>query len=141
MSDTNDILDSLFSRKTWLELEGFDELCVDVQGAIIEIVRLRAEVAALRAQADPLAEMWRELEAYQPFANRDGHGESWRVMCEERTEEAAWSAALMVRSLPQTARAYSAARAASMASHSLVSAKVWAADVIVPIRKAKEETA
>jgi precorrin-3B methylase len=53
-----------------------------------EIDRLRAEVAALKAH-DPLAEMWRELAEYQPFADRDGHGESWRRMCEERTEEAA----------------------------------------------------
>jgi len=54
-----------------------------------EIDRLRAEVAALKAQADPLAEMWRELSEYQPQADRDGHGESWRRMCEERTEDAA----------------------------------------------------
>ena len=49
---------------------------------------LEAEVAALKAH-DPLAEMWRELAEYQPQADRDGHGESWRAMCEERTEDAA----------------------------------------------------
>jgi hypothetical protein len=49
---------------------------------------LLAENAALKAK-DPLAEMWRELEAYQPQANADGHGESWRIMCKERTEDAA----------------------------------------------------
>ncbi len=47
------------------------------------------ENAALKAQHDPLAEMWRELSEYRRFANRDGHGESWRIMCEERTEDAA----------------------------------------------------
>lgn len=40
-------------------------------------------------KADPLAEMWAALESYQPMADRDGHGESWRIMCEERTEDAA----------------------------------------------------
>jgi hypothetical protein len=35
-----------------------------------------------------LDEMWAALEAYQPTANADGHGESWRVMCRERTTEA-----------------------------------------------------
>lgn len=47
---------------------------------------LLAENAALKAKPDPLAEMWRELEAYQPQADADGHGKSWAKMCEERTE-------------------------------------------------------
>jgi hypothetical protein len=63
---------------------------------------LAAEVAALKAN-DPLAEMWRELSEYQPFADRDGHGESWRRMCEERTQEAAW-AARYVATMARTAR-------------------------------------
>jgi hypothetical protein len=46
------------------------------------------ENAALKAN-DPLAEMWRELAEYQTKADRDGHGESWRIMCKERTEDAA----------------------------------------------------
>ncbi len=46
------------------------------------------ENAALK-KADPLAEMWRELSEYQPQADADGYGESWRRMCEDRTEEAA----------------------------------------------------
>ena len=49
---------------------------------------LAAEVAALKAN-DPLAEMWWKLSKYQEQADRDGHGESWRRMCEERTEDAA----------------------------------------------------
>jgi hypothetical protein len=49
---------------------------------------LAAEVAALKAN-DPLAEMWAALAEYQPQADKDGHGESWRIMCEERTEDAA----------------------------------------------------
>jgi hypothetical protein len=37
--------------------------------------------------------MWEALEKYQQFADADGHGESWRVMCEKQTEKAAWAVA------------------------------------------------
>jgi hypothetical protein len=40
-----------------------------------------------------LAEMWANLEAYQPTADRRGYGAEWRRMCTERTEEAAMEAA------------------------------------------------
>ena len=36
-----------------------------------------------------LEPMWVVLAKYQPYANADGHGESWRRMCEERTVKAA----------------------------------------------------
>jgi phosphopantothenate synthetase len=65
-----------------------DEAREQLRLANIDQFNSEAEVAALKAH-DPLAEMWRELEEYQPFANRDGHGESWARMCEERTEDAA----------------------------------------------------
>ena len=39
-----------------------------------------------------LNEMWAALEAYQPKADYDGHGDSWRLMCRERTEAAARAA-------------------------------------------------
>jgi hypothetical protein len=39
-----------------------------------------------------LNKMWAELARYQPYANKDGHGESWRTMCSERTREATWAA-------------------------------------------------
>lgn len=42
--------------------------------------------------SDKESEMWAALEAYQPTADLDGHGKSWRVMCEERTREAAVAA-------------------------------------------------
>jgi hypothetical protein len=79
------------------------------EGALIRTINsvvsqrdaLAAEVAALKA--DPLAEMWRELAEYQPMADRDGHGESWRIMCELRTEEAA-SSARYVATMARTAR-------------------------------------
>jgi hypothetical protein len=129
MSDT-DILDRLSNRKTWLELEGLDPSAADVQSAIEEIDRLRAEVAALKAN-DPLAEMWRELEAYQEQANRDGHGESWRRMCEERTQAAACNAAHAAREFSRES-AWSASYAVREA------AQMSATAAIAAIRRAKE---
>ena len=38
---------------------------------------------------DKLTEMWAAFEAYQPTADKNGHGISWRVMCRERTRDAA----------------------------------------------------
>jgi hypothetical protein len=61
-----------------------------------ELNAAKAEIVALKAN-DPLAEMWRELSEYQPFANRDGHGESWRTMCELRTVNAALDASGFTR--------------------------------------------
>jgi len=93
--------------------------------------RLRAELAALKAKDDPLAEMWRELSEYQPQADRNGHGESWRRMCAERTEEAARAAARAAT----VARAAWAAWAAWAASERTA----WAAgQSIAAIRRAKE---
>ena len=40
-----------------------------------------------------LTEMWAALERYQPYADKDGHGASWKRMTTERTAEAAKSAA------------------------------------------------
>jgi len=40
-----------------------------------------------------LEPMWLALAKYQPYADADGHGESWRRMCEERTYHAAITAA------------------------------------------------
>ena len=42
--------------------------------------------------SDKGQEMWATFEAYQPTADADGHGESWRVMCKERTRDAALAA-------------------------------------------------
>lgn len=39
-----------------------------------------------------LNKMWAALEAYQPIADQNGHGESWKRMTQERTSEAADSA-------------------------------------------------
>jgi acetoin utilization deacetylase AcuC-like enzyme len=98
--------------------------------ATADITRLRAEVAALKAN-DPLAEMWRELEAYQEQANRDGHGESWRRMCEERTQAAACNAAHAAREFSRES-AWSASYAVREA------AQMSATAAIAAIRRAKE---
>jgi hypothetical protein len=39
-----------------------------------------------------LDEMWAALEAHQSQADEDGHGNSWRVMCRERTQATGWAA-------------------------------------------------
>jgi hypothetical protein len=87
---------------------------------------LEAQNAALKAN-DPLAEMWRELSEYQPMADRDGHGESWRRMCSERTEAAAEEAANCVRDMSEWDAAWAVARIAK-----------WAGDAVAAIRCAKE---
>jgi len=61
-----------------------------------------------------LEPMWAALAKYQLYADADGHGDSWRRMCSERTVKAAWyatEAAEAARS-PVTATAYSARCAA-----------------------------
>ena len=93
----------------------------------------RAEVAALQTQPDQLAEMWAALAEYQPQADKDGHGESWRVMCEQRTVEAASAA-----SFAASDSAASAASWAASASARAASARAAAAQSIAAIRRAKE---
>ncbi len=96
---------------------------------------LLAELAALKAN-DPLAEMWRELSEYQPQADRDGHGESWKRMCEERTEETA-NAAAWARGA--SVLASHAANAASWAVARRRSSDGSASNALALIRQAKEE--
>ena len=83
---------------------------------------------------DTLAEMWRELEAYQPMADRDGHGESWRRMCRERTALAAGAAAHDALSTHAWAAIWAAQAAGSAAD-----VVVRTSRAIDAIRRAKEE--
>ena len=111
------------------------------RGAVInalcaDIADLKTEVAALKAH-DPLAEMWRELSEYQSLADRYGHGESWRKMCEERTAELAWEAMREARNAARDA-AWAAATAAAEAAWAASSAAQHAYSAGAAIRKAKE---
>ena len=112
-----------------------------IRKLVAERDALAAEVAALKAH-DPLAEMWRELEAYQEQANRDGHGESWARMCQERTQVAAFTAYAYAPSDADEA-ALAAARAINAddtesraARESLANLEAW--NAIAAIRKARE---
>jgi len=102
------------------------------------VARVTAERDALAAQADPLAEMWRELAEYQPIADSDGHGDTWRAMCADRTGAAAWAAA---RAAYPSSAASAAARAASARRASVALANAGQAEAesaSAAIRKAKE---
>jgi hypothetical protein len=69
---------------------------------------------------DKQAEMWAAFEAYQPTADKDGHGDSWRVMCRERTEDAAWAAYCVA---PEGSAARAAGLSAIAESRSKVAAQ------------------
>ena len=80
-----------------------------------------------------LSAMWDALARYQPFADADGHGESWKRMCEERTIDAAVAAVNAARAKAAWAEAtYAAASAASWAE-SAAEAEVEAADAEVDV--------
>jgi hypothetical protein len=60
-------------------------------------------------------EMWAALEAYQPIADTDGHGETWALMCSEKTAVSADDAACEAKHTSFDA-AVAARAAASIAS-------------------------
>jgi chorismate mutase len=101
--------------------EAMTRLRAELAQRTAERAALAAEVAALKAN-DQLAEMWWKLSKYQEQADRDGHGESWRRMCEERTTGVALAASL--------AATQDAAKAAAWAA-------AHAQEAIAAIRKAK----
>jgi hypothetical protein len=125
----------------WRERSAFakriDKADAELAQRLVAQDALATELAALKAH-DPLAEMWRELEAYQPQADRDGHGDSWRRMCAERTKEAAHAAA-WARGASLTASEWSwASRAADAAARAATEAAICAQRAIAAIRRAKE---
>jgi hypothetical protein len=86
-------------------------------------------VDILEEEMTDLNAMWEALARYQPYADADGHGESWRKMCERRTQgTAARAASAAYPSL--AALAYSAARLAEDAAGaaSAAYATAWAAE-------------
>lgn len=106
----------------------------------IENANLRAEITALKAERDPLAEMWAALAEYQPMADRNGHGKSWKRMCEERTEAAASSAGSASRPAGEAweAASWAASAASWTAMNEAGDAARAAARSIDAIRRAKE---
>jgi len=129
--------------------EELSRLRADLAQRTAERDALAAEVAALKAR-DPLAEMWAALAEYQEQADRDGHGDTWRSMCEERTSCAADTARTVARRVARAAtagigreatREVAAACAADTAFDASWDAKraaAWAANAIALIRQAKE---
>jgi hypothetical protein len=122
-----------------------------LERALARLRWLEAESAALKSH-DPLAEMWAALEEYQPQADKDGHGESWRIMCEERTKESARDAADAAFAVAVPAKdklahvaaleaGFSARNAAWAASYAVrEAAQMSATAAIAAIRRAKEGT-
>jgi hypothetical protein len=111
-------------------------LTLDADGNQIGVWFMRDEVEREEAN-DPLAEMWRELQSYQEQADRDGHGESWRTMCRERTTLAAWAAASAAEAAAAEA-AWDAARGAGYAARDAAFSAQHADIAIDVIRRAKE---
>jgi hypothetical protein len=110
----------------------------EVEHLRAEVARLTAEVAALKAH-DPLAEMWAALAEYQEQADRDGHGESWRRMCSERTKKAAWYAVWGARSAWRFgAAALTSAGNAAWAASNAADQAGFMQCAIEAIRRAKE---
>jgi len=55
-----------------------------------------------------LEPMWLALAKYQPYADADGHGKSWRVMCEKRTDGHAFAAGAVAKVVACWAPAWAA---------------------------------
>jgi hypothetical protein len=93
--------------------------------------------------------MWAALAKYQPYADADGHGKSWRVMCSERTQKAARAAARAAAdasaSAAWDAAAWWAAAWAALAAEAYAdadaeaSAAYWADRAIKRIERAIKE--
>lgn len=94
-----------------------------VLGASLAVERLRwLERRVQNASPIPtINEMWSQLARYQPVADEDGHGESWRRMCVEKTKAAAmcasFDAALKDDGPIQRDRTMEAIEASSEAAH------------------------
>lgn len=85
-----------------------------------------------------LNKMWAALKKYQLYADADGHGESWAVMCKERTEEVAAVAAMYAAAAYSAAAAAGAAGAVAVAG-SGANAEGWSDRAIDRIEQAIKE--
>lgn len=85
-----------------------------------------------------LNEMWTRLEQHQPLADQRGYGAEWKIMCKQRTPEAAEAA----RAASDGSWAADAADAASeaawwAAARDAASEAAWVAEAIEHINKAE----
>ena len=89
-----------------------------------------------------LTQMWDALARYQPYADKDGHGETWRAMCEQRTEAAAEAAtATALKTWDGWTEVAEAAACAANAANAewegwAEDALYWSGRVIGPIERA-----
>jgi len=94
-----------------------------------------------------LEPMWLALAKYQPYADADGHGESWRKMCEERTVNAsrlAWhdkniNNCHIVNAADVVEEAWAAALAFADAVRDFADAAKWSFETIEKVEKAIRE--
>jgi hypothetical protein len=84
-------------------------------------------------------QMWERLAQHQPFADERGYGEAWRMMCDERTEDAAGEAAYAAWDAAGEAAyaAWDAAWAAAEAAVDAARAESGAKQAIECIEKAE----
>lgn len=85
-----------------------------------------------------LNEMWAALERYQPYADKKGHGESWKRMTQKRTKDAAWTAIVTMWASPTSRLARNAVWAARAALHPAEDSERFAAQAIELINEAME---
>jgi chorismate mutase len=133
--DLTELIGHYHIQEVKLSTERCDYYLTHLLAIVAERDALAAEVAALKAH-DPLAEMWRELEEYQPMADRDGHGESWAKMCSERSMSKAYAA--RDKAMYRAGAASDAASDAAYAAWAASSASQYAHTAIAAIRRAKE---
>jgi hypothetical protein len=69
--------------------------------------------------------MWAAMAEYQPTADADGHGETWALMCSDRTINAAYAAG----DAAKVTNAWTAAYAAAWAVAASADAVAWAVNV------------
>jgi hypothetical protein len=99
----------------------------------------------------PINKMWAALTEYQPTADADGHGETWSLMCSDRTINAAYAAGDAAKAVYAAdasanyayAAAWNAASAASHVAADTAADAAWAVNVadtaIDYINKAQEK--
>jgi hypothetical protein len=133
-------LERALERLRWLERENadikerIDKAYEDIALDQRTNATLRADLARANAERDPLAEMWAALADYQPQADRDGHGESWRRMCSKQSGAASFYA--KDEAMYRAGAASDAASDAAEAALAATSAAQHAQSAIAAIRRA-----